>query len=136
MFTATPLIPVRNSSRMPREWHFPLSLVMAAALLVSLFGLMIVPAFEDVIPRASWGPWASAFGAVHEFTLFGLLPTLVAAVLAGILWSRGRSVPNSWANPMAIVGMGVLAAAFSMIVLGIHALQSEVQHGLGLITAM
>ena len=73
---------------------YPSFLVILAIGLLVIFGVRIVPSFEEVLPREKWTGTAANMAVVADFVHYGLLPTLIAAgvVIGTVLWSLPRWV--------------------------------------------
>lgn len=73
---------------------YPLVLIIMGIGLLVIFGLRIVPAFADIMPREKWTGTPATMGKVADFVQTGLFPTIMAiCVVIGImLWSLPRWV--------------------------------------------
>ena len=76
---------------------YPAFLSILAIFLLIIFGVRIVPAFEEVLPRDRWTGTAAKMATVSDFVNYGLLPTVIAfgAVLGVVFYSLPRWV-GAW----------------------------------------
>lgn len=76
---------------------YPVILVFVALGFMVMFGVKIVPAFAEVLPREQWTGTAANMAMISDFVQSWLLPSClgVACLLAVILWSLPR-----WTGPM------------------------------------
>ena len=76
------------------------ALLMALAMgFMVMFGLWIVPAFEDVVPRQKWTGTAAKMAGVADFVNTWMLPTVLTflALCGLVVWSLPR-----WTGPIRI----------------------------------
>jgi type II secretory pathway component PulF len=73
---------------------YPLLLVALAIGFMVLFGVKIVPSFEDVLPREKWTGLAAHMAGVSDFVNHGLMPCLIGAfgIISVVVYSFPRWV--------------------------------------------
>lgn len=78
---------------------YPAILVGVVIAFLVLFGVRVVPAFEDILPRSRWTGTGAQMAYLTDFVNYWLFPCLLAvAVLIGvIIWSMPR-----WTGSMRV----------------------------------
>jgi len=109
---------------------YPAVLVAVAIGFMMMFGLSVVPAFEEILPRDKWTGVGAQMATMSDFVRFYLLWTLLACggLIALSVWSLPRwtgplrvkfdSIPP-WSLYRLIVGSGFLLTVAGMIKAGL-----------------
>ena len=71
---------------------YPIVLVGLAIGFMVIFGLQVIPAFSEVVPRERWTGVGAQMAGMSDFVQTGLVPTLgaIIAVMLVIFWSMPR----------------------------------------------
>lgn len=71
---------------------YPVVLVALAFGFMAMFGIQVIPAFDQIVPRDRWTGVGASLAVMSDFVTTGLVPTLctIAALVALMLWSMPR----------------------------------------------
>src|SRR5690606_11209099 len=71
---------------------YPIVLVLMALGFMIMFGLQVIPSFDEILPRERWTGVGAQMSAMSDFVTVGMLPSLVtfAALVMLMAWSMPR----------------------------------------------
>jgi type II secretory pathway component PulF len=109
---------------------YPVLLVFVVIGFLILFGVRVVPAFEDILPRSRWTGAGAQMAMLSDFVNFWLFPCLFAlAVMIGvIMWSMPRWTGNMrvrldrwppWSLYRLTTGAGFMLTVAAMVRAGV-----------------
>ena len=110
---------------------YPLLLIAVAIGLLMMFGLYIIPGYEDIMPREKWSGGAASMLRVSDFVNYWLLPLLisVAAIIGTIMWSMPKWVGPTrvkfdkyppWSVYRLINGAGFMLSVSALVKAGVQ----------------
>lgn len=123
---------------------YPFILVFVAIGFMVMFGLQVIPSFEEILPREQWTGLGAQMAMMSDFVNLLLFPMLVAAGLltAGVVYTMPRwtgkwrnrfdRIPP-WSLYRLIIGSGFMLTVSGMIKSGIPipTILSMLQRGAG-----
>lgn len=109
---------------------YPAVLVMVAIGFIAMFGIQIVPAFDEVLPRDQWTGMGAQMAMMADFVHSWLIPSIGAmfAIIGAIVWSlprwtgRARAVMDRyppWSIYRLTTGSGFMLAVSGMVKAGV-----------------
>ena len=110
---------------------YPMVLIGVAMGLLLMYGLYIIPGYEDIIPREKWVGGAASMIIVSDFVNFWLIPTVLVtgAIVATIMYTLPKWIGPTrtkfdkfapWSLYRLINGAGFMLSVSSLIKAGVQ----------------
>ncbi len=114
---------------------YPVLLIALTIVYMAMFGTMVIPAFEEVLPREQWTGVGGQMAILSDFVRSWLAPTLavmgiaiISTILAMPRWKKGLRVKFDRYPPFSIYrivqGSGFMLTISGMLKSGIPLVQS------------
>lgn len=110
---------------------YPALLITVAICLLMMFGLYIIPGYEDIMPRDKWTGTAAAMLGVSDFVNYWLLPLLIvsAVAIALTIYTMPKWVGPTrakfdkfppWSLYRLMNGAGFMLSVSTLVKAGVH----------------